>query len=81
MVILLVGGTLNTVTAMVSETLESAGVGTSDENSQSSTAKDPKGNGNLPDIVNCLLFQSHFCMNRPFGFSAHRDAHFCLSYM
>ncbi len=43
MVILLVGGTLNTVTAMVSETLESAGVGTSDENSQTSIAKIPRG--------------------------------------
>jgi len=43
MVILLVGGTLNTVTTMVSETLESASVGTSDENSQSSVAKTPRG--------------------------------------
>ena len=43
MVILLVVGTLNTVAAMVSETLESTGVGTSDENSQSSVAKTPRG--------------------------------------
>ena len=43
MVILLAGGTLNTVTAMVSETLESAGVGTSDENSQTSIAQIPRG--------------------------------------
>jgi len=44
MVILLVGGTLNTVTATASETLESTGVGTSDENSQISIAKIPRGN-------------------------------------
>ena len=43
MVILLVGGTLNTVTTMVSETLESTGVGTSDENNQTSIAKVPRG--------------------------------------
>ena len=43
LVILLVGGTLNTVTAMVSGTLESTGVGTSDENSQSLVAKIPDG--------------------------------------
>ncbi len=43
MVILLVGGTLNTIAAMVSETLESTGVGTSDENSQSSVAKILRG--------------------------------------
>ena len=39
----------------------------------------PKGDGGWPDIVTCLLFQSHFCMNRPSGFSIHRDAHSCLS--
>ena len=43
MVILLVGGTLNTVTTMVSKTLESPGAGTSDENSPSSVAKIPRG--------------------------------------
>jgi len=43
MVILLVGDTLNTVTAMVSETLESTGVGTSDKNSQTLIAKIPRG--------------------------------------
>jgi len=43
MVILLVGGTLNIVTTMVSKTLESAGAGTSDENSQLSVAMIPRG--------------------------------------
>jgi len=43
MVILLVGGTLNTVTLTVPRTLESTGVGTSDENSQLSVAEIPKG--------------------------------------
>ena len=40
---LLVGGTLNTVATMVFETLESTGVGTSDENSLLSVAEIPKG--------------------------------------
>lgn len=66
MVILLVGGTLNTMTATFHRNFEFTSTEASDEDDHWQSQMPQRGDGGLPDIVNCLLLSISFLHEPPF---------------